>query len=185
MTSIDVRTLPVGQLTPAEYNPRKLLGPTDKAYRKLRRSIERFGLVEPLVWNEHTGRVVGGHLRLQILKELGVQEVPVSVVQLTDAEERALNVVLNNREAQGRYDADKLTVLLEELKPLPELADTGFSLETLRLLTYQPDETLAPAEEIDRVEVVLVMSGKRFDEVSGRLNAVVAELDVECHIRRG
>lgn len=185
MTPIDVRTLPVGQLTPAEYNPRKPLGPTDKPYRKLKRSLERFGLVEPLVWNERTGRVVGGHLRLQILKELGVQEVPVSVVQLTDAEERALNVVLNNREAQGRYDADKLAVLLEELKPLPELADTGFSLETLRLLTYQPDETLAPAEEIDRVEVVLVMNGRRFEEVSGRLNAVVAELDLECHIRRG
>src|SRR5689334_2792401 len=77
MTPIDVRTLPVGQLTPAEYNPRQPLGPTDKAYRKLRRSIERFGLVEPLVWNELSGRVVGGHLRLQILKELGITEVPV------------------------------------------------------------------------------------------------------------
>ena len=185
MTPLEVRTLPVGQLTPAEYNPRRQLGPSDKAYRKLRRSIRRFGLVEPLVWNERTGRVVGGHLRLTILKELGVAEVPVSVVRLSEAEERALNVVLNNREAQGRYDAGKLAVLLEELKDLPEFADTGFGLEVLRSLTYQPDGDLLPAEEADRVEVVLVMSGKRFDEVGGRLTAVVAELDLECHVRRG
>lgn len=185
MTPIDVRTLPVGQLTPAEYNPRTPLGPTDKAYRKLKRSIERFGLVEPLVWNESSGRVVGGHLRLQILKELGITEVPVSVVRLTDAEERALNVVLNNREAQGRFEVGKLAVLLEELKELPEFADTGFNLSVLRTLTYQPDEQLQPDLARDRVEVVLVMSTRKYDEVGGRLNAVVAELDVECHVRRG
>lgn len=185
MTPIDVRTLPVGQLTPAAYNPRKPLGPTDKAYRKLKRSIERFGLVEPLVWNELSGRVVGGHLRLQILKELGITEVPVSVVRLTDPEERALNVVLNNREAQGRFEVGKLTVLLEELKALPEFDDTGFNLSVLRTLTYQPDESLQPDLDRDRVEVVLVMSTRKYDEVGERLNAVVAELDVECHVRRG
>lgn len=185
MTPIDVRTLPVAQLVPAEYNPRTPLAPTDKAYRKLRRSLERFGLVEPLVWNERSGRVVGGHLRLAILKELGVVEVPVSVVRLTDAEERALNVVLNNREAQGRFEVGKLAVLLEELKELPEFADTGFDPSVLRSLNYDPDGQLAPDVEPDRVEVILVMTGRRYDEVGERLNAVVAELDVECHIRRG
>ncbi len=185
MHTLEVRTLPVDQLTPAEYNPRVPLKPTDKAYRKLKRSLQRFGLVEPLVWNERSGRVVGGHMRLSILKELGVTEVPVSVVRLTDAEERALNVVLNNREAQGRFEVGKLAVLLEELKELPEFGDTGFELSVLNGLTYEPDGQLAPDVDRDRVEVVLVMSGKRFDEVGEKLNAAVAEWDVECHIRRG
>ena len=182
MTTLDVRTLPITSLTPAGYNPRTT---TDTAARKLKRSLERFGLVEPLVWNERTGRVVGGHLRLSILKELGVTEVPVSVVNLTDAEERALNVVLNNREAQGRFEVGKLAVLLDELKELPELDDTGFDAGVLRALTYQPDEHL-PVEDVrDRVEVTLVMSGAKFDAVSERLTAAVAEWDVECHVRRG
>lgn len=185
MNTLEVRTLPVDQLTPAEYNPRVPLKPTDKAYRKLKRSLQRFGLVEPLVWNELSGRVVGGHMRLTILKELGVTEVPVSVVRLSDAEERALNVVLNNREAQGRFEVGKLAVLLEELKELPEFGDTGFTLTNLRGLTYEPDGQLAPDVDRDRVEVVLVMSGQRFAEVGDKLNAAVAEWDVECHVRRG
>ncbi len=110
---LEVRTLPIGRLTPAAYNPRRDLPPTSPAYRKLKASLERFGLVEPLVWNEPTGRVVGGHLRLRILKELGVAEVPVSVVHLSDAQEKALNVVLNNHEAQGRYDPAKLADILD------------------------------------------------------------------------
>ncbi len=185
MNTIEVRTLPVDRLVPAEYNPRVPLKPTDRAYRKLKRSLERFGLVEPLVWNELSGRVVGGHLRLTVLRELGATEVPVSVVRLTDAEERALNVVLNNREAQGRFEAGKLAVLLDELKELPEFADTGFDLEVLRSLDYQPDGRLAPDLDRDRVEVVLVMTGERYAAVGERLTAAVAELDVECHVRRG
>jgi ParB-like chromosome segregation protein Spo0J len=184
MREIEVRTLPVGHLVPAEYNPRTPLAPTHTKYRRLKRSLERFGLVEPLVWNELSGRVVGGHLRLSILKELGAAVVPVSVVRLTDAEERALNVVLNNREAQGRYDVGKLSVLLEGLKELPEFADTGFDAGLLRSLDYEPDGQLAADVEADRVEVVLVMGGAKFELIGERLSAAVAEWDVECHIRR-
>src|SRR5689334_15689334 len=95
--SLEIRVLPIGHLKPAPYNPRKPVRPGSPAYRKLRASLAEFGLVEPLVWNERTGHVVGGHARLAILKELGVAEVPVSVVRLDDARERALNVVLNNQ----------------------------------------------------------------------------------------
>src|SRR5687767_15939264 len=104
MNRFELRTLPIGQLQPAAYNPRKVLSGKSPAYRKLKASLEQFGLVEPLVWNETSGRVVGGHARLRILKQLGVKEVPVSVVHLDDVREKALNVMLNNQEAQGRYD---------------------------------------------------------------------------------
>ncbi len=94
MSPFEIRVVPLAQLQPAAYNPRKPLSPTSPAYRKLKASLTGFGLVEPLVWNEATGRVVGGHARLRILKELGYTEVPVSVVRLDEARERALNVVL-------------------------------------------------------------------------------------------
>src|SRR6185437_13190384 len=81
MNSLELRILPIGQLQPAPYNPRKVLSPKSPAYKKLKASLAEFGLVEPLVWNETTGRVVGGHARLRILRELGAAEVPVSVVR--------------------------------------------------------------------------------------------------------
>src|SRR5947199_4279777 len=104
---LEVRTLPLADLKPAPYNPRRILTPTDRRYKKLAASLREFGLVEPLVWNELTGHVVGGHARLAILREMALAEVPVSVVRLTPEREKALNVVLNNMEAQSRYDPAK------------------------------------------------------------------------------
>jgi ParB-like chromosome segregation protein Spo0J len=183
---LEVRVLPIAELRPAPYNPRKALRPTDAAYRKLRCSLEEFGLVEPLVWNELTGRVVGGHARLRILKELGVTEVPVSVVRLTEARERALNVVLNNQEAQGRYDTAKLAALLTELDGLPELPLTGFDAAALANLRYEPaGELPAAGGEPDRVEVTLVTDAATFGRMRQRLDELVGAFDLEAHVRRG
>src|SRR5262245_56054158 len=157
-------------LTPAPYNPRKLLKPTDPAWVKLETSLREFGLVEPLIWNEATGHVVGGHTRLRILKQLGVTEVPVSVVRLSPEREKALNVVLNNREAQGQYDTDKLTTLLEELDGLPEMEMTGFDEADLRAMRLGPLTTLAPLEESDKVEIELCVPREQYDRVASRLD---------------
>ena len=135
--ALEIRILPIARLKPAAYNPRRRLRPTDPANRKLEMSLREFGIVEPLVWNEKSGRLVGGHARLRILKSMGVAEVPVSVVQLDEAREKALNVVLNNQEAQGRFDTAKLAKLLTELEDLPEFAMTGFDPAVLRQAQVQ------------------------------------------------
>src|SRR5262245_46912124 len=95
-------------VAPCPYNPRIDLRPDDPRYRKLLRSVRTFGLVEPLIWNRRTGFVVGGHQRLKVLRDLGVTEAPVSVVDLPPDREKALNVILNNREAQSDFDVTKL-----------------------------------------------------------------------------
>lgn len=110
----------LSELKPAPYNPRVALEPGDARYRKLKRSIACFGLVEPLLWNRRTGCLVGGHQRLRILQELRYTEAPVSVIDLPIEQEKALNVILNNREAQSDWDLSKLTSLLEELDALEE-----------------------------------------------------------------
>ena len=186
MTALELRTLPVDQLIPAPYNPRRQLADTSPAYRKLRKSLEDFGLVEPLVWNESTGHIVGGHLRLRILRDLGIAEVPVSVVRLTAAREKALNVVLNNGEAQGRYDTAKLADLLEELEELPELASTGFGPATLRNLRLEPlDDDDGEEDHGDRVEVTIVTDATTYGKFSEALDAIVREYDLETHIKNG
>ena len=74
----------VTELLPADYNPRKDLKPGDPEYEKLKRSIEQFGYVEPVIWNERTGRVVGGHQRLKVLQDSGITEIECVVVDLPE-----------------------------------------------------------------------------------------------------
>lgn len=75
--------------------------------------MRTFGYVEPIVWNSRTGYVVGGHQRLGILRDQGVGEVDVVVVDLPPAKERALNVALNR--ITGTFDDAKLADVLREL----------------------------------------------------------------------
>lgn len=102
------------EMLPAEYNPRKDLKPGDEEYEKLKRSIEEFGYVEPVIWNKTTGRVVGGHQRLKVLIDLGITEVDCVVVEMDDAKEKALNIALNK--ISGDWDKDKLTLLIADLQ---------------------------------------------------------------------
>jgi hypothetical protein len=100
MKTWQTQKMKVSQLTPANYNPRKI---SDRALQGLQSSIERFGMVEPIVWNQRTGNIVGGHQRLKVLKDKGVEETDVVVVDFDSNEEVALNVTLNNPSIQGEY----------------------------------------------------------------------------------
>ena len=71
------------QLIPAEYNPRKDLKPGDPEYEKLKRSLEEFGYVEPIIVN-YDMTVIGGHQRLTVLKDLGYTEVQCVEVHIED-----------------------------------------------------------------------------------------------------
>ncbi|WP_395152177.1 site-specific DNA-methyltransferase [uncultured Allofournierella sp.] len=101
-------------LLPADYNPRKDLKPGDTEYEKLKRSIEQFGYVEPVIWNKTTGRVVGGHQRLKVLIDIGITEVECVVVEMDESKEKALNVALNK--ISGDWDTDKLALLIADLQ---------------------------------------------------------------------
>ena len=90
-----VLTLLINQINPAPYNPRKDLTPGTPEYERLKRSIDTFGCVEPLVWNKRSGNLVGGHQRFKVLLARGDTTTDVSVVDLPPEQEKALNVALN------------------------------------------------------------------------------------------
>ena len=120
-------------LLPADYNPRKDLKPGDKEYEKLKRSIEQFGYVEPVIWNKTTGRVVGGHQRLKVLIDMGMNEVDCVVVELSEEKEKALNVALNK--ISGEWDNDKLALLIADLQGTDfDVSLTGFEPAELEAL---------------------------------------------------
>lgn len=113
------------ELLPAEYNPRKDLKPGDSEYEKLKRSIEQFGYVEPVIWNKTTGRVVGGHQRLKVLQDMGITEVDCVVVELSEDKEKALNIALNK--ISGEWDKEKLALLITDLQGADfDVSLTGF-----------------------------------------------------------
>ncbi|RAT95708.1 site-specific DNA-methyltransferase [Brevibacillus sp. Leaf182] len=126
---MDIRKISVSKINPAPYNPRVDLQPGDPEYEKLKRSIEEFGYVQLLVWNERSGNLVGGHQGFKILvSEQGRTEVDVSVVDLDDINEKALNIALNK--ISGAWDEDKLAQVLSELQESDlDVELTGFDLE--------------------------------------------------------
>ncbi len=146
---MDIRKIPVSMINPAPYNPRIDLQPDDPDYEKLKRSIEDFGYVEPLVWNERTGNLVGGHQRLKILvNEQGATEVEVSVVDLDETREMALNLALNK--IRGDWDEEKLAQVLAELQESDlDVTLTGFDQEeVMELLSeYQNIEVEEPVQD--------------------------------------
>ena len=113
------------ELLPADYNPRKDLKPGDAEYEKLKRSIEQFGYVEPVIWNKTTGFVVGGHQRLKVLLDMGITEVECVVVEMDAEKEKALNIALNK--ISGEWDKDKLALLIADLQGADfDVSLTGF-----------------------------------------------------------
>lgn len=128
---MELRQIEISKLNPAAYNPRKILTPDEPEYAKLERSILTFGEVEPIVWNERTGNVVGGHQRLTVLKRLGRTETLVSVVDLDIDSEKLLNVALNK--IKGAWDRAKLEELLADFTP-EDAALTGFNPAELAVM---------------------------------------------------
>jgi len=116
--------VPINDLIPADYNPRKHDAETAK---QLKRSITKHGFLEPIIVNSAPNRkniIIGGHFRWEIAKELGYKTVPVVFVSISEIErERDLNLRLNKN--VGEFDYDLLAKYFDELT----LTDIGFSSE--------------------------------------------------------
>ena len=126
---MNIQLINIEKLKPAEYNPRKDLQPEDEEWRKIQRSIEEFGYVDPIIVNSDM-TVIGGHQRLKVLKDLGYTEIECNVVDLDKTREKALNIALNK--ISGEWDNQKLEELLAELKSLDfDLDITGFNPDEL------------------------------------------------------
>ncbi|SEM82502.1 DNA modification methylase [Syntrophus gentianae] len=148
---IEVRR--IDDLIPAEKHPRKMLKPGDEIFEDLRRSIETFGYVDPIIWNSRTHNIVGGHQRLEVLKHLGHIEAEVSIVDLDPEMELALDLALNK--ISGDWDMPKLKDVLIELETLPvDLNLTGYSAKEIELLLKKDilEDDFDAAAEAEKIE---------------------------------
>lgn len=150
-------SMKIADIKLAKYNPRKI---TKEDFDQLKKNLEHFGLVEHgIVWNKRTETLVGGHQRIKALKELGVKDVLVSVVDVSQVEEKALNVSLN--QLRGDWNFDKLKDVLLDLKKndydlnltgfdgddLKDCFDEGFAQELGALPVVREEDYEVPVEE--------------------------------------
>lgn len=151
-----IEIIPLEKINPVRYNPRKDLQLGDLEYEKLKKSIQEFGVVDPLIWNKRTGNLVGGHQRLKVLQEMGYTEAHVSIVDLDDKQEKALNIALNK--INGEWDNAKLKDLLIELDDGSfNIELTGFNIDEIEeLMTqyYKPAEIDELLNELDMSQAI-------------------------------
>lgn len=153
---LNLQEMALADLHPAEYNPRVELKPGDPEYERIKRSIETFTYVDPIIINKD-GTIIGGHQRYNVLLDLGYESADVVVVDKTKAEEKALNVALNK--ITGEWDEEKLYELLIEL----DLSDidmqlSGFTADELDSLRVKFDMEEAQDDGFDEEEALAQVS---------------------------
>ena len=126
--TMKIKELPLKELKPAAYNPRKKLKKGDKEYEKIKQSLLKFGYVDPIIVNEDL-TVIGGHQRLTVLKDLDYETAKCVIVDLPKEDEKALNIALNK--ITGQWDEALLADLLLDLQ------ESDFNLD---LTGFEPPE---------------------------------------------
>ena len=82
--NINIEYVDVSVLKPADYNPRKW---DEAAIKNLTESIKKYGLIDPVIANnapQRYGVVIGGHFRLKVAKDLGIKQIPVVWIKISD-----------------------------------------------------------------------------------------------------
>lgn len=147
---MEIQKIKISELREAEYNPRIDLKPGDTEFEKIRKSIEEFGFVEPIIINSDM-TIIGGHQRYKVLKELGYEEIECSVVNLNKTKEKALNIALNK--ISGDWDYQKLEQLINELANEDiDLTVTGFEQKEIDKMIEETEEIIGKNTEVNLMD---------------------------------
>ena len=168
---LEITHLPIGDLRPDPANPRRI---SDEELESLTRSIREFGLIDPIIARKDDKVVIGGHQRLVAARKLGLKQVPVLLVDLSEEQAKLLNLALNR--ISGTWDQELLARLMDENAKLKEPKDAADV--TRRALVASALENAARAEELGLGSDSIVLSCKVSDVQS--LITVYGDLAQSC-----
>jgi len=152
----------------APYNPRKI---SDKVRSKLKNNIKTIGLMSPITFNVRTGNIVSGHKRIEVLDTLEKNQdykLKVAKVDLDEKTEKEQNIFMNNPEAQGEFDFQKLDEMLREDKV--DFGSAGFELSTIYdifgtdPLLQQPEQLEILSEDLRKTQNIYEGAKKQLNE---------------------
>lgn len=144
-----VETINRADIKNADYNPRLI---DDENKKKLKKALQKHGLVEAIVWNRRTGNLVGGHQRLSALDTLEKNKdysLDVCVVDVDEREEAVLNVQLNNPSIQGDWDLNKLEEMATDFDI--NFDEMGFSQDDIDFM-FDGDDKYTEMFETEETE---------------------------------
>ena len=124
LPEVKYEVLKLKELNPAKYNPRIM---TAEQLSSLAESIERGGMLEPIIVNKRGMTIIGGHQRYKILTtEFEADETMCVIVDVDKTTEKQLNLALNK--ISGFWDEEKVSDLIYELKQ-EQTSAIGFTEE--------------------------------------------------------
>lgn len=168
--NLKIKEWELEKLINAEYNPRVL---KEHQFKQLKDSIERFGLVDPILVNinkDRHGIIIGGHQRTYVAEKLGMKSVPVIELNLTLEKEKELNIRMNKN--QGEWDFDSLANFFDQ----EDLIDFGFSEyefgtnEDVNLDEFFKEDNSEPKEEKNKI--VLEYTKEEHEKVINALSEI-------------
>ena len=156
---VELEEIQITDIIPSEYNPRRI---SEEEYDKLAKSLNSFGVVDPIIVNLRNNHIIGGHQRYDVLHEQYIQDntkysklhllrlgdigwvFPDTQLKVkSDDHEKALNLALNK--ISGEWDEPKLKPLLEDLSLKGfDIELTGFDepeLKELDITSNTPQDT--------------------------------------------
>jgi len=155
---IEIKKL--SDLQPAPYNPRQS---TKNQEKHLKASLEKFGVVEPIIFNKQSGYIVGGHFRVRELTKLGYKEIECVIVDLNHDDERELNIRLNAN--TGEWDWDTLANEWDE----HELKEWGLNVPVF------DSESVKDAQEENFIKISIETTNNAFIEMNEKLQNLCDE----------
>lgn len=122
--------LPIGDIEPDRGQPRTKF--TEEALMELESSIREFGVLQPLLvrpMSDGSYRIVAGERRWRAARRAGLNEIPVIIKSLTDAEAAAIALIENLQR--------------EDLNPIEEAAGIKKLIEEYGLSQEEAAEKLS------------------------------------------
>ncbi|MBF0461292.1 MAG: ParB N-terminal domain-containing protein, partial [Magnetococcales bacterium] len=108
-----IEVWPVDRLIPYAANARTH---SDAQVAKVAASIKEFGFTSPILVDGKDG-IIAGHCRLMAARKLGMEQVPVIILDyLSDAQRRAYVLADNKLALEAGWDNDILSAELDRLR---------------------------------------------------------------------
>lgn len=157
---METRVLNLAEIHPSEYNPRYRFTKKDFEYTALSKSIDRHGLVVPILVNIRNMALISGHQRFWILQDKGVEQETCVIVDVDDATEKALCIAMNK--ISGEWDYGLLAEILEELR------DGGYDTDATGFRAAEISDILGEIEaEMDDIDLGTERTEKKEDTKEG------------------
>ncbi len=133
-----------------EDNPRV----NDHAVDAVAQSIRSFGFNVPIICDQNL-MIIAGHTRWKAAQKLGMEKVPVIVVEMSEAKRRAFAIADNKTAEIADWDFPKLREVIEELRSEDtNIKNLGFSDEEIRRLILKEDGDENVIPEVSNSSVV-------------------------------